>query len=199
MKLRDSYLPAALALQMALFLTAAPSIYAADEALDIIRKMEEKNASDSSRMKMSMIVYPDAQDAKNHRDVKILAYGQGDDNSYMVFLAPKTIKGLKLLSKGGDQWIYFASTGRRRKIASSSASKKKSVKGVGGDFSYEDMSGSEWEEKYDFRILETRKDGWLLEGTAKESDSVYSRIVVHAAEFDVPIESKYFNPARFYK
>jgi hypothetical protein len=24
-------------------------------------------------------------------------------------------------------------------------------------------------------------------------------IIVHAAEFDVPIDEKYFNPARFYK
>jgi hypothetical protein len=151
----------------------------AQDAAEIIRRVDEKGWSETSRSQMSMLVYPDSRDDDNKREMTVLAVGRGDEESYMEFVAPRSIKGLKILSLGDDQWVYFPSTGRRRKIAQSSASKKKSVRGVGGDFSYEDLGGGSWEEKYRFSILETGKDGWVLEGIPLEEDSVYSRVVVH--------------------
>jgi len=171
----------------------------------------------------------------------------------MEFISPKSIKGLRILSKVGDQWIYFPSTGRVRKIAAKS--KKESVKGVGGDFSYEDLGGGTLEEKYNITILRNEADQWVLEGTPKE-ESVYSKIIlfvnksdylvpkiefytpgeghykdliqsdvkvmngkemptvmtmmnydkesktiviIHEAQYDVPIDEKYFNPMRFFQ
>ena len=75
-----------------------------------------------------------------------------------------------------SQWVYFSSTGRVRKIAGKS--KKQSVRGVGGDFSYEDLSAGDWEQKYDFRISSSDSRQWVLEGLPKEKDSVYSRILI---------------------
>jgi outer membrane lipoprotein-sorting protein len=80
---------------------------------------------------------------------------------------------LTILSKGDDQWIYFPSTGRVRKIASKS--KDQSIQGVGGDFSYEDLSAGKWEEKYDFRIASTTDKQWVLAGTPKKESS-YSKV-----------------------
>lgn len=231
------------------------SVYSEEDALSIIRKVDEKGSIKTSKSELSMLVYPDAGDDENVRNFRVLSYGKGDADSYMEFLSPRTIKGLKLLSKGGDQWVYFASTGRRRKIASSAKSKKQSVKGVGGDFSYEDLGGGKLEEKYSFEIQKSGKTEWVLKGEPLKEDSVYSEVriyvdksgyliskieyytkeegrykdltmdeikvmsgreiatkmtmmnhdkgsktvvIIHHAEYDIPIDEKYFNPARFY-
>ena len=63
--------------------------------------------------------------------------------------------------------VYFPSTGRVRKIASKS--KDQSIQGVGGDFSYEDLSAGKWEKKYDFRIASTTDKQWVLAGTPKKN------------------------------
>jgi hypothetical protein len=239
----------------ACWLLLAGALFAQETAEEIIRKVDEKAAADTSRSELSMLIYPDAL-SKEHRVLKVLAYGRGEEESYMEFLEPRSIKGLKLLSLGDDQWIYFASTGRRRKIATSSSAKKQSVQGVGGDFSYEDLGGGKLDEKYGFTILSSGKKEWALEGRPREEDSVYSRIVVyiekesyqtlkieyfteeeghykdlimedvkmmggretatrmtmlnldrgsktvvliHEADYDLALEDKYFNPARFFK
>lgn len=239
----------------ACWLFLAEAVFAGETAEEIIRTVDEKAAVTTSRTELSMLIYPDAASTE-HRVLKLLTYGRGDDESYMEFLEPASIKGLKLLSLGGDQWIYFASTGRRRKIATSARAKKQSVQGVGGDFSYEDIGGGRLENKYSFTILESGKREWALEGLPKEGDSVYTRIVVsvdkarylarkieyyteeeghykdlvmedvkelggretatkmtmlnhdrgsktvvliHEAHYDLALEEKYFNPARFFR
>jgi hypothetical protein len=158
------------------FLATGSSIYADDDALAIIRKMDEKQASETSKSIMSMIVYTDADDEATAREMKMLLYSQGDDDTYMEFIEPRTITGLRILSKGDDQWVFFPSTGRTRKIASSA--KKDSVKGVGGDFSYEDMSGGTFEGKYTPTILEANDTSWVIEGLSKKADAVYSKVIV---------------------
>jgi len=240
----------------AILLFTAFLAHCGEDAFSIIKRVEEKQSVDTSKSKLSMLVFPDAGDQKNVRTFTVLSYSQGEEDSYMEFLSPRTIKGLKLLSKGDDQWVYFSSTGRCRKIASSSKSKKQSVKGVGGDFSYEDLGGGKLEEKYSFKIRKEDKKEWVLEGMPKKEDSVYSKIVIyvnksnymilkieyytedeghykdlrtdevkimggretathmtmlnhdkgsktivviHSAEYDIPLSDKYFNPARFYK
>ena len=113
-----------------LFVLLFSHAYTDEDALSIIRKVDEKQWIETSKSELSMLVFPEAGDENTFKEFKVISYGRGNEDSYMEFLYPRTIKGLKLLSKGDDQWIYFASTGRRRKIASSLQSKKQSVKGV---------------------------------------------------------------------
>jgi len=155
---------------------AAFSAFAQETALEIIREVERRQRTETSKAELSMLVYPDAGDPGNVREFKVISYGRGEDDSYMQFIEPRSIKGLSILSRGGDQWVYFSSTGRVRKIAGKS--KKESVRGVGGDFSYEDLSAGNWEEKYDFRISRADSGQWVLEGTPKDRDSVYSRMLI---------------------
>jgi outer membrane lipoprotein-sorting protein len=239
----------------ACLLFLAGAVIAGETAKEIIRRVDEKASVTTSRTVLSMLIYPDRAGTE-HRTFKLLAYGRGENESYMEFLEPKSIKGLKLLSLGDDQWIYFASTGRRRKIATSARAKKQPVQGVGGDFSYEDLGGGSLGEKYSFTVLEDGKREWTLEGAPRKDDSVYSRIIVtvdkaryltskieyyteeeghykdlvledvtmlggretaakmtmlnhdrgsktvvlvHEASYDLLLEEKYFNPARFFK
>ena len=235
----------------ALFISV--SLFAEEDVLPIIRKMDEVGQTSSSIAKMSMLTFPYSEDNSNYRDMKVLAYGKGEDNSYMEFISPKSIKGLRILSLEGDQWVFFPSTGRVRKIAAKS--KDKSIQGVGGDFSYEDLGGGSMEEKYSFKILSSDEKLWVLEGIPIK-ESAYSKIlitvsketyqshkvefyseedghkkdliteefktisgrlmptrmtmlnlvkqsktvvIIHEAQYDVPIDEKYFNPMRFYK
>jgi hypothetical protein len=161
---------------MVLVLAVASSAFPEEDALAIIREVERRQGTETSKAELSMLVYPDAGDTGNVREFKVISYGRGEEDTYMQFVEPRSIKGLSILSKGGDQWVYFSSTGRVRKIAGKS--KKQSVRGVGGDFSYEDLSAGNWEEKYEFRISRSDSDEWVLEGTPNEKDSTYSRILI---------------------
>jgi hypothetical protein len=240
-----------IAIALSLIFTA--SIFAEEDALSIIRKVDEMGKTNTSVAKMSMLTFPYSEDNSNYREMKVLAYGKGEDNSYMEFITPKSIQGLRILSLEGDQWVYFPSTGRVRKIAA--RSKDQSVQGVGGDFSYEDLGGGSMEENYTFKITNSDDKSWTLEGIPKKESS-YSQVLItvlkanyqtpkiefytaedghkkdliveeyktiserlmptrmtmlnlikqsktivimHEAEYDIPIDEKYFNPMRFYK
>jgi len=160
-----------------IFMVSITPLFAEEDALTIIRKMEEMQNTDTSKAEMTMIIYPDVYDKDDYRVMKVLSYSKGTEDSYMVFLEPRTIKGLSILSKGDDQWVYFPSTGRVRKIAAKS--KKESVRGVGGDFSYEDMGGGSFEEKYTFSILESDNEKWVIRWLPKKANSVYEQIIVY--------------------
>jgi outer membrane lipoprotein-sorting protein len=220
----------------------------------IIDMVEERQNADTGKSEISMLVYPDINDKGNHRDMRLLSYSRGQDESYMEFITPKSIQGLRILSVDGNQWVYFPSTGRVRKIASKS--KDESVSGVGGDFSYEDLGGGNLKEKYNLSLKESTRENWVIEGLAKADDSVYSRIVMtidkgtmmmmkaeyhsatkghykdlliqktgilggreipvqmvmvnreknsmtvivtHSAEFDIPVDDRYFDATRFHR
>ncbi|MFC1504195.1 outer membrane lipoprotein-sorting protein [Spirochaetota bacterium] len=174
-----------------IFSVAFVLVYPETDALEIIRKMDEMQKVDTAKSEISMIVFPDADDEDTKREFRILSYGKGEETSYMSFQTPRSIKGLSILSVEGDQWIFFPSTGRVRKIAEKS--KDKSVQGVGGDFSYEDMSGGKMEEKYNFTIAEDDKESWTLEGVAKKEKSVYSKIKVYVLkEKYLPTKIEYY-------
>ncbi|MBN2535589.1 MAG: outer membrane lipoprotein-sorting protein [Spirochaetales bacterium] len=152
------------------------TVFSGETAFSIIKKAEEKNKSETSKTEISMLIYPDMDMKDDFRTYRVLAYSKGEDNSYMEFLSPRSIKGLRILSRGDDKWAYFASTGRVRKIAGKS--RKESVQGVGGDFSYEDLGGNNFTEKYDFSIVKSDAGTWTLEGLPGEKDSIYSKILV---------------------
>lgn len=158
-----------------LFIVPAIQAFAQENALDIIRKVDEMSKTETSIAKMSMLTFPYSEDNSNYREMKVLAYSKEEDYSYMEFISPKSIQGLRILSVEGDQWVYFPSTGRVRKIAAKA--KDQSVQGVGGDFTYEDLGGGSMEENYTFKILNSDADSWTLEGIPKKESS-YSRVII---------------------
>jgi len=237
----------------ALTLTA-PAWAELTDPVEILRESEKRHSADTEVSEISMVVYPDLHNKDDFRQMRIMSYGRGNDDSYMEFITPRAITGLRILSLDQDQWIFFPSTGRVRKVAAKS--KSSSVRGVGGDFSYEDFSGGTMEEKYHLTLVENDSENWIIEGTAKNEDSAYDRILVtvekarlmlmkveyyteeeghlkdliiqkvgrlggrevpiqmvmvnrekesmtviitHSAEYDVPIDDRYFNPTRFYR
>ena len=134
-----------------------------------------------------MRVYPDGSNEAEYREFTIEGYERGDSKSYREVLEPRSVKGLRILSIGDDAWLYFPSTGRVRKIAGTS--RGESVQGIGGDFSYEDLGGGKFEEKYEFRILASDARSWILEGIPRKPGSVYSRLVVTVRREEYRTES----------
>jgi hypothetical protein len=176
------------------FFVAAAAVMTAvadERALEIIRKVDETQMVDTSASETLMRTYPNEKSAKDFREFRVTGYGRGTDDSYMEFVEPKAIKGLKVLTLADDTWLFFPSTGRVRKIAGKS--KGESVQGVGGDFSYEDLGGGTFEAKYDFTILNEDSRSWTLEGIAKKKESVYTKIVLHASKENyLPMKIEYF-------
>ncbi len=237
-----------------LFLGTAQTASDETDPVRILEMSQERHSTDTAVSEISMVVYPDLHNKDDFRQMRIMSYGRGEEDSYMEFITPRAITGLRILSLDQDQWIFFPSTGRVRKIAAKS--KSSSVRGVGGDFSYEDLSGGAMEEKYHLTLVENGEENWIIEGIAKDEDSAYDRVLVtvdkeklmlmkvefytdedghfkdliiqkigdiggrevpiqmvmvnrvkesmtviitHAAEYDVPIDERYFNPTRFYR
>lgn len=158
-----------------LLAAAAAFNSAADEKGQvIIRKVDATEISSSSKMLFSMSINP--SDGSTARNFSVISFEDPDGNSLIEFTAPRTVRGLKILSKGSNSWVFFPSTGRIRKIGG--ASRSGSVQGVGGDFSYDDLGSGTWEADYDFSILSETDASWELEGKKKSPDATYDSVKV---------------------
>jgi hypothetical protein len=174
----------------AILVFSAQTITADETALDIIRNADSAQRTDSQKTETTMRTYTSEKNKKDFREFRMTSYSRGAD-SYMEFVEPRSIKGLKILSIGDDTWLFFPSTGRVRKIAGTS--KGDGVQGVGGDFSYEDMGGGTFDEKYSFTLLSDDSRSWTLEGIAKGTDPVYDRITLQVTKSNyLPSRIEYY-------
>ncbi len=187
-------MPAAV-LALALFLTGTLPVAAQQSdpaALKIIRRIDAQQTADTSASRISMHVYPNIHSGES-RDYYIESFGKGEDISYMEFVAPRSIKGMKILSTDEEVRVYFPSTGRVRRITGSG--RGGSVGGVGGDFSYEDMGGGSLEENYTCSLLRESPGEWVLEGIPTDSESAYNRVVFYIdRDLDLPVKIEYYTP-----
>ena len=94
-----------------------------------------------------------------------------------VFVAPQSIRGLRVLEIGGDTRVYFPSTGRIRRITGDQQSG--SVGGVGGDFSYEDMGNGTYTDDYDLSVEEEGATQWIIRGVPTNPDSSYTHVLFY--------------------
>jgi hypothetical protein len=154
----------------------SPCLLHAEQAVEIIREMDRQSDNGPARMVMDMDVYDDATSTTGVRSFSLVTINKDEHTSYMEFSEPRSVKGLKILSSGGDNWVYFPSTGRVRKISGSS--RRGSVQGIGGDFSYEDLSYGDWEKRYAFTIVKTTEQEWVLEGRAVKPEETYEKVVI---------------------
>lgn len=176
------------------FACFAPAALFAEDAKAIMARADEITYAETSRMRMRMIIYPDLSSESNTREFFIDSYGRGEEDSYMEFIEPRSIKGLKILTLDDDIRVYFPSTGRIRRITGSK--KSGSAGGVGGDFSYEDMGGGGYLESYqDFRLLSEDGHRWKIEAVPTDKESSYNRVVFFISkETNLPEKSEFYTP-----
>jgi len=178
----------ALAALLVVFTTAAA---AGDEkGQAIVRRIDELEKSKTTKSTMEMTVSP--SDGSAPRTFSVLSYELDSDDqlSHIEFVAPRSVRGLRILTKGSDSWVFFPSTGRVRKLAGSSRSG--SVQGVGGDFSYDDLGGGAWADDYEFILLSENDSTWALEGQRKADDAAYDSVKLTVdKKLELPLSAEF--------
>jgi len=144
---------------------------------EIIAKADAAATADTSHVVMRQTIQTTGGST---RTFTIESWGMGgDDKSLMRFLEPAPSAGIGMLSlDGGDNiWAYFPDSDDLRKIASSARNSSME----GSDFSYEDMTGATFADKYDAGdVAEESLNGnacYRLTLTPTGSSS-YSKVVV---------------------
>jgi hypothetical protein len=98
---------------------------------------------------------------------------------------------MKILSLDEEVRVYFPSTGRVRRLTGSG--KSGSVGGLGGDFSYEDMSGGDRVNDYAFTLLSETETEWKIEGVPTDEDISYSKVLFYIDRQKLlPLKIEYF-------
>jgi len=162
----------------------------AQDATEILNKVDDNMNSETSITKSDMIIYG----RRNNRTVTSLGYAQGNNQSFSEYLAPAREKGTKMLKLEDNLWIYSPSTDRT--IQLSGHMLKQSL--MGSDLSYEDMmENRKLTEMYDSEVVgEETIDGrntWVLQLTAKVDDASYeSRKIWVDTERYVPLREELF-------
>jgi len=122
---------------------------------------------------------------------------KGTDRKMYRYTKPENKAGIATLSLPGDiMWLYMPSFGKPIKISLLS----KSQAFTGTDFSYEDMSGIPYSERYTPKLLNSDEEGtYMLELTPKTKNTTYSKIVVSINKtYKYPEKMAFFNTDNSY-
>lgn len=158
-----------------LIMTIPVSFLAAGEAEALMERIDSKQKTDTSWTRMTMRIVP--ADGGTVREFRVESYGRGESDSYMVFLEPGSIRGLRILELGNDTRVYFPSTGRIRRITGDG--KSGSAGGVGGDFSYEDIGSGSYVEDYRLSMDGEEAGTWIVRGIPADPDSSYTHLLFY--------------------
>ncbi len=129
--------------------------YASDpKALEIMKKVEEKESGDNVISKITMILI-DNKKKERVRKISTFSKKKGNDSlSITFFIHPADVRNTGFLTyshgeseKDDDQWLYLPSLRKVKRIASS----EKGGNFMGSDFSYADMSARKLDD-FDFEI-----------------------------------------------
>ena len=162
----------------------------AQDATEILNKVDDNMNSETSITKSDMIIYG----RRNSRTVTSIGYAKGTNESFSEYLEPAREKGTKMLKLEDNLWIYSPSTDRT--IQLSGHMLKQSL--MGSDLSYEDMmENRKLTEMYISEVIgEETVDGrntWILQLTAKVDDASYeSRKIWVDTERYVPLREELF-------
>jgi len=141
-------------------------------AVQIMKKADEVFAEKTSLSISRMIITTSGGGKRS-----FLQWGMNMGSRSVSKFASGFVKGLTMLSiKNGDEiWVYFASSGRTRRLASSARNS-----GVAGsDFSYNDMSNTKYSKAYHCKLLSSSGSDYLLELKPKKgTDTAYNKLYV---------------------
>jgi hypothetical protein len=74
------------------------------------------------------------------------------------------------------------------------AAKSQSVRGVGGDFSYEDLSGGNLAENYSVEMHQNLQDEWVIKGIPKNEESSYSHVLMFVEKGSYhPLKTEFYD------
>ncbi|WP_319561088.1 outer membrane lipoprotein-sorting protein [Marispirochaeta sp.] len=147
----------------------------AQDAAAIMAEIDAKQNSGTSQSRMIMRIFPDRANPADFREMRVEGYGEGSEKSYMEFVAPAAIRGLRVLEIDNDTRVFFPSTGRVRRITGNQQGG--SVGGVGGDFSYEDMGSGTYIRDYTFVLESQEATHYRIRGVPTDRNSSYTHLI----------------------
>ncbi len=146
----------------------------AEEALEIMKKSDERYVGDTFTRDMTMILI-DKNNNKRTRKLRLTGKNSASvDKTLSVFLSPADVKNTTFMSfdwsdpsKEDNSWLYLPSLRKVKRVPASD----KSGAFLGSDFTYSDIEGVEVS-RYDYKILKPSvtingAECWLIERTPK--------------------------------
>jgi len=157
---------------------------------EILKKAEDAlNAPKDRTVKQRMILI---KSDGSEKERSIIAYQRGSDKRLVIFLAPADVKGVGFLSLSEEQmYLYLPAFRKVRRIASHI----KNEDFMGTDFSYEDMSETEFTDEYSAKLEKEEENQYILELEPRsKADVSYSklRMWIDKKTF-VPVKTEYFS------
>jgi outer membrane lipoprotein-sorting protein len=176
---------------MLLIIMAAGSIQAQD-AQEIIRRMEENMHGDASYNEMSMqMVRP-----RYTREVTMSSWTLGDDYSLIYITAPARDAGTAFLKRGNEIWNYQPNIDRTIKMPPSMLSQS----WMGSDFTNDDLvNASSLTNDFSHELTGTESiDGhecYVIEMKPNPNNPiVYEKIIYWVSkEYDLPVRTENYN------
>jgi hypothetical protein len=165
------------------FVSSWPTLFAADNARDIIAEAQKRTDAKSQRYEGLLQVFDAKGKVSDKRWTMERLGSHGQSKVVLRFLAPAEVKGVALLvvnhpDRASDQWMWTPAIERDRRIAL----QDRSTRFFGTDFSFEDL---EERDVNQYEYVLTGDDAidavacWKIASTPKEAkSSQYSKSIV---------------------
>jgi outer membrane lipoprotein-sorting protein len=162
----------------------------AQNADTLLQKMDRLMAAPNDREATMQMVLTDKSGKIKEREAHFKQ--KGTDKKLIRYTKPEKQVGTATLTLPGDvMWLYMPAFDEPIKITL--LAKNQSFSGT--DFSYEDMSGKPYSERYTPSLLKSGDvENWMLELKPKSKKSKYSRIVLHLNKANnYPVKMEYYD------
>jgi len=177
-------------LVLTILLFSFTSLLSAQNALEILEKVDKNMSSKNRVVESSMTI----RTKRNSLTITSKSYSVGNKKAFTEYLSPAREQGTKMLKLENQLWIYSPSTDRTMQISGHML--RQSV--MGSDLSYEDMMDDrKLTDIYTAKFIKNEtiesRNTYLLELTAKVQDLAYfSRKIWIDTEGFVPIKEELY-------
>lgn len=157
---------------------------------EILKRAENAMNAPADRTVTEKMVLIKADGSKKMRDIRF--YQKGTDKRLVVFLSPADVKGVGFLSLSEDRmYLYLPAFRKIRRIASHI----KNENFMGTDFSYEDMSKTEYTDDYAAKLEKEEEGRYVLELSPRPgADVSYSKQRMWVdIKTSIPVRTEYFS------
>ena len=160
----------------------------AQNAETLLQNMDNLMSAPKDRVATIEMIVTNKNEKEKVREALMLQ--KGVERKMYRYTKPEDKAGIATLSlPGGVMWLYMPSFGKAIKISLLS----KSQAFTGTDFSYEDMSGIPYSERYIPTLLKSEDDTYMLELTPRNNETSYSKILISIDKTNnYPIKMAFF-------
>jgi len=162
----------------------------AQSAEFILQKMDEIISAPKDKQAIVKIILTDKSGKEKIREAALKEKGRY--RKLYRYTKPEKQAGIATLSLPDEKmWLYMPAFGKPIKITLLS----KSQAFTGTDFSYEDMSGKPYSQRYTPKLVEVKNsENYVLDLIPKSKKSKYTKIVIYIDKINFyPVKMEYYN------